>query len=240
VERVAGRTFLTSTPLRDDLRAGAWWLLLGGAAGSLGGLLVGGLGGRVLMLLLRHTSPEFVGSVSDDGFEIGVVTHRTLQLLGATMQIGALNGIGYAAARWFLPRAWRLPVWTLVGAAVGGSVIVHRDGVDFLLQPRWLAVASFVALPALGALAIAWFVERWSGVPAWTRSWRTFFAAVALPALVGLGLTLPVALAALVLARIAPLRTLARSRGTVAAAILLAAVVAVGLADLLGDVRAIL
>jgi hypothetical protein len=232
---------VTRVPLGRDLRLGAWWFALGGTAGALMGMLVGGVGGRLLMLLLRATSPEFAGSLSDDGFEIGVVTHRTLQLLLTTAQIGALNGIGYVAARPFLSRRWRLPAWTLVGAAVGGSQIVHADGVDFALQPQWLAVGSFVALPAAGAAAIAWLVERWSRVPPWTRTRRTVLAGATAPlGAVGFALALPFALAALALARLEPLRNATRNHGAVGAALLLAAIAAVAGYDLARDVQAIL
>ena len=57
------------------LRQTAWWILVGTAAGAIAGLLIGGIGGRLAMLLLRLTSDEIVlGLTSDDGFEIGVVT----------------------------------------------------------------------------------------------------------------------------------------------------------------------
>lgn len=231
---------MTSTPLRDDLRRGGWWLFVGGAAGGIAGLVVGGVGGRLLMLLLRLTTPESVDTISDDGFQIGVVTTQTLQLFGATMQIGALDGIGYVAARSFLPARWRMPVWAVVGGLLGASVIIHSDGVDFLLRPQWLAVAGFALLPVLGAIATVWLVERWGNAAPWQRTQATVVCAVAaIPSIVGFALTLPLALAALVLARIEPLRRLARGYGRFAAALLLAVVVAVSFADLVRDVRGI-
>ena len=64
-----------SPMLREDARAVAWWVLVGVAAGAIAGLLVGGIGGRLAMLLLRLTSPDSViGMRSDDNFEIGVLT----------------------------------------------------------------------------------------------------------------------------------------------------------------------
>ena len=68
----------------------------------------------------------------------------------------------YVAIRRALPVAWRVWAWTLVGATVGGSLILHADGVDFnLLEPTGLAVAMFVAIPAGGAALMALWVERW-------------------------------------------------------------------------------
>ena len=38
---------------------------------------------------------------------------------------------------------------------------MHADGIDYaLLDPLWLAIAFFVALPALAGLGVAWLVER--------------------------------------------------------------------------------
>ena len=50
-------------------------VLLGAAAGAWAGLLIGGIGGRVAMGVLRVTSKDTVrGRISDDGFEIGQVS----------------------------------------------------------------------------------------------------------------------------------------------------------------------
>jgi hypothetical protein len=122
--------------------------------------------------------------------------------------IGAGFGLLYAALRELLPRRGRILLYGLFGAAVGGANFVHADGVDFtLLEPRWFAVASFVALPGLAAAAIAVLVER---ADAWTP-WRCPRAAwlLALPGLPGL-IVLPVAVvgagAIVVLGRVRVLR----------------------------------
>ena len=44
-----------------DLRAAAWWVALGALAGAVAGLVWGGIGGRLVMLVLRVTSPGAVG-----------------------------------------------------------------------------------------------------------------------------------------------------------------------------------
>ena len=76
-----------------DLRAVTWWVLVGAAAGAIAGALVGGIGGRLAMLLLRLTSPDDVlGLTSDDGFEIGIVTFDTLQLVLAMAMLGGHLG----------------------------------------------------------------------------------------------------------------------------------------------------
>ena len=140
----------TGEALGADLRAVTWWVLVGLAAGAIAGGLVGGIGGRLAMLLLRLTSPEdVIGMTSDDGFEIGVFTFDTLQLVLAMAMLGGINGVLYAAFRGAIPPRVRLPLWSLFAAALGGANIVHEDGVDFtFLEPAALAVALFVAYPA--------------------------------------------------------------------------------------------
>ncbi len=121
------------------------------------------------MLLLRLTSPDFVvGMTSDDGFEIGVVSTRTFNLLLATAGLGAINGVLYSALREAIPGRLRLLLWTLLAASLGGASVVHEDGIDFtLLEPASLAVALFVALPAAAAAVVVLLVERWSRMEPW-------------------------------------------------------------------------
>ncbi len=92
---------------------------------------------------------------------------------------GIILGLLYALARRFLPQRGRLSAFAAVTAALGGATFVHADGIDYaLLDPLWLAIAFFVALPALAGLSVAWLVERLEarGAPfaAATRSagWR--------------------------------------------------------------------
>ena len=150
--------------IADDARDVATTVLVGAAAGALAGLVVGGLGGRLVMFVLRVLSdPIVVGMVSDDGFEIGRFTlGGTFQLAGAMAAAGAANGILYIVLRGAIPARARAPLWSLFAAAVGGSQFVHADGLDFtLLDPLWLAVLSFVALPGLAALVVVLLAERW-------------------------------------------------------------------------------
>ena len=160
----------SSVAVRDDAAAVAWWVVVGAASGALAGGLVGGVGGRLAMLLLRLTSPDLAtGMISDDGFEIGVVSFDTAQLVLAMAMLGAINGVLYAALRSALPRKLRLPLWSVFAAVVGGATVVHDDGVDFtLLEPAALAIALFVALPGAAAAVVVLLVERWSRVEPWS------------------------------------------------------------------------
>jgi hypothetical protein len=149
--------------LNDDLRAALRHAAIGVAAGAVTGLVVGGILGRIAMLVLRLTTGSHItGVVSDDGFEMGRVTLAgSLSLAAGYTVIGVVLGLLYALARRFLPRRGRIAAWSAVTAALGGASFVHAEGVDYLLlDPLWLAVAFFVALPALAGLGVAWLVER--------------------------------------------------------------------------------
>jgi hypothetical protein len=231
-------------PLADDARLAAWWVAVGLVAGSLAGAVVGGIGGRLAMLVLRLATPDLpVGLISDDGFEIGSFNLReSLGLYAGMAALGAGFGLLYAAVRGLLPRRGRIVLFGLFGAAVGGASFVHTDGVDFtLLEPRWFAVASFVALPGLAAAAIAALVER---ADAWTP-WRCprRAALLALPGLPGL-VVLPVAVvgagAIVVLARVRVLRAAVPAVGRLVVPAALLAVTAAAGISLVRDAVAIL
>ena len=159
----------TRVRLADDVRGVAWWVLVGAAAGAVAGFVIGGIGGRLAMLLLRLTSPDSaIGVVSDDGFVIGKFTSDTLNLVGSMTMLGGLNGVLYAVFRTAMPVRLRLPVWTVLWALVGGSLFVSADGVDFtVLEPAFLAIALFVALPAIAAAVVVLLAERWSLATPW-------------------------------------------------------------------------
>lgn len=149
--------------LLDDVRGALRHAAIGVAAGAVSGFVVGGVLGRVAMLVLRLTSADSViGVATDDGFEVGRVTlGGSLNLALVSTVGGVLLGLAYALARQFLPRPGRLLAFAAVTAALGGATFVHADGIDYaLLDPLWLAIAFFVALPALAGLSVAWLLER--------------------------------------------------------------------------------
>jgi hypothetical protein len=150
------------------------------------GVLIGGVGSRLAMLLLRITSPDHVhGVTSDDGFKIGQVTllgTYNLLLLGAAVGvIGA--GVYRLVAPWLIGPIWFRRLTTgAASAAVAGSMLVHADGVDFtVLQPTWLAIGVFVALPGLFGTLIGATVDSVSRSDSWTARgrWRWLLPLVA-------------------------------------------------------------
>jgi hypothetical protein len=143
----------------------AWLRPLGKVAfaGAVTGLVVGGIGGRLAMLVLRLTSsPDLHGVQTDDDFTIGIVSAATFFLLGVTTGLGLAAALVYAAGRgWFAP-VWRPWVAAACLGLVGAAGIIRTDGIDFLfLDPLGLAVAMFVAIPVVAAFVMAWWIERW-------------------------------------------------------------------------------
>lgn len=213
----AGRT------LGEDGRDVAWWVLAGAAAGAISGLVVGGVGGRLAMLLLRLTSPDHViGVTSDDGFEIGVITTDTFSLVLAMAVVGGVNGVLYAVLRGAIPRRLRLPLWTLFAAAVGGANFVHSDGIDFtVLEPVGLSIALFVVLPGAAAALVVVLTERWADRRPFAD--RRLTAVLVVAALAGTLACLPAAgawLLAVAVRRVGAARLLARVGTVVVPAVL--------------------
>lgn len=137
-------------------------LAAGVSSGFIAGVLIGGVGGRVAMFILRLSSDAAVlGMQSDDGFIIGRVSSATLFLLGASAGLGVLGGVFYLIVRDWLPIRVRAPLMAGYFAVVGGNGIIHPGGTDFtLLSPLPLAIALFVAIPALYGVGLSLMAER--------------------------------------------------------------------------------
>jgi hypothetical protein len=214
------------------------------------GAIVGGLGSRVAMLVLRLTSPDSVrGIESDHGFTIGQVTlggTYNLVLIGSV--VGVIGAVAYVAVRPFLIGArWlRRTAVGATAAVVVGSMLVTPEGVDFtLLEPLWLAVSLFLGLAAAVAVALAVAVDRISSPQSRTARGRArwalpvAFAVPVAPALVVIAPVLLLVAVALPGARAlrAPLHRSALGRGVVRAGF--AAVPVVGLLALGQDLAAL-
>ena len=134
-------------------------------AGALLGLAVGGIGGRLAMMLLAVRNPDATGLTSDDGFTMGQLTlSGTANLLVVATFIGALGGGIYLALRDLMigPRWFQICSISIGPAVVVCALIVHPDGVDFTrLEPLWLAVSLFVLVPAVYAVLLSILADRW-------------------------------------------------------------------------------
>ena len=222
------------------------WVLI--VAGIPAGVLVAGVGSRLAMLVLRVTSPDsVVGVTSDDGFEIGRFTlggTYNLLMLGAV--VGLIGAAAYRAVHpWLLGPPWFCRFTVAAGSgAVVGSMLIHADGIDFrVLQPTWLAVGLFVALPSLFGAVIGVVVDRASAI-AVPQGWRRWGLPIVLVAAFPLTIVVvgivAAAMAVWVPIRrgLAPAGELPRLAGLGVRAVWLLIALA-GLAALVGDVRAL-
>lgn len=169
-----------------DAKDVAWGLVLAAGGGALVGVLVGGIGGRLVMLGLRLGSDAaMLGAQTDDGFEIGVFTTSTFFLLQVTAGLGGLTGLAYVVLRSGLPRRGRAVMWGGFLGLVGGAQNLAPGSFDFsALDPKWFAVASFVIMPGVAAFVIALLVERLLVVEPWSsRLLSGFLGVCALPLL---------------------------------------------------------
>ena len=164
--------------------------------GMVAGLLVAGLGGRLLMRVMGATSDQAASQrrLTEAGEIVGVVTSGgTIFFLFLGAGLGLLGGLGYFVARPWLPD--RSVVAGLVAAGIGGGLLarptdlLNPDSVDFeILRPRWLAVVMALLLVAglgvLGAVLIDTLTERW---PSPARSVKGVAGVAPLVVLLGLG-----------------------------------------------------
>jgi hypothetical protein len=164
----------SQTTWQEDLLASARRLSAGVVGGLATGALIGGVGGRLAMFVLRVTSdPSLHGLKTDDGFTIGRFSGETLFLVLVTAALGVLGGLLYLAVRPWLPERWRAALAGVFGGIVGGAAFIRPDGIDFTrLDPLPLAIAMFIALPAIYGVAMSLFVERLlRSDPGATGSW---------------------------------------------------------------------
>jgi hypothetical protein len=236
----------TETP---QIVPSARWLAAGVLGGFASGALIGGLGGRVAMFILRVTSsPTLHGLDTDDGFTMGVVSGATMFLVFATAFLGALGGVIYLVVRPWLPERSRPVIVGVVAATVGGAAVIKPGGIDFTaLEPLSLAVVMFIAIPAVYGVVMSVWIERLlrpGSILYRTRLWLAGLAIIGLAGVSGgFGLGLIAAIIAVWLIhwrwpslsdlwRSAPVRWAGRA--------LIVVATARALAELVGDVSEVL
>ena len=152
------------------------------------------------MGVLASLNPEDQGVISDDGFEMGRVTFGgTAQLLLTSLQFGLIGALAYLALRNLAigPTWVRIASLTAGGTVVFGALVIH-DGVDFtLLEPSWLPVVLFLAIPLLYIPATALLTERWLRPDSWFFTAGKRKAAAVLLVWIASGVLLPLAALAL-------------------------------------------
>ena len=126
------------------------------------------------MGILASQNPEEKGAISDDGFEMGRISPGgTAQLLFTTLEIGLLAALIYLALRTlaFGPAWFRIASLTVGGTVVFGALLIDDGGVDFtLLDPDWLPVILFLAIPLIYVPLAALLIEHWLRPTSWFRT----------------------------------------------------------------------
>ena len=153
---------IETTTLRQDLSGTARPVGAVAVAGALTGAVIGGIGGRLAMFVLRLTSdPALRGLKTDDDFTIGIFSGATLFLVIVTTVLGILGGLVYLVVRGWLAGGARPWLFGGLTGIVGGATVIRPGGIDFtLLEPLGLAVAMFIALPAAYGVAVSLLAER--------------------------------------------------------------------------------
>jgi hypothetical protein len=180
------------TPLgaivRDIARAGI--------AGAIVGLVVAGIGGRVVMRLAAMLVPASVGAFTENGNRIGDLTQSgTAVLLLNGLIFGIVTApIWVAVSPWIPGTGVRRAVLVIpVALAIGAPALVDGDNRDFVvLGHDPLVVVILLALVAAFGAAFALADEALGRrLPASTGAVRVAYA---LLAIVGVALVLPVTL----------------------------------------------
>ena len=195
------------------------------------------------MLALRlGSSPELTGIRTDDGFAIGRFTTSTLFLLTVTAGLGGVVGAIYLVVRGTLHRRGGLTIWAAAVGLYTGADLLGPGEFDFVaLDPKPFAVAAFVLLPVIGAVAIAVVIEQLLPLQPFAHRWLVaLLVAGALP-------LLPVAPAIgvlggamLLVRRRTSLAALGDAVGRVAVPIVLVAITALSANELVRDAATIL
>lgn len=147
----------------DGLRT----LAVAATSGAIAGLLVAGLGGRLVMRILGATSGnDAQGRVTDADEIVGRIT--TDGTLGIVIFVGLAGGLvaaaGYIVVRRWLPRnagVAGLVVGILLLGTIGVADAMSPDNTDFvILGPTWFAITLIVALALLFGITFTSLAAR--------------------------------------------------------------------------------
>jgi hypothetical protein len=170
----------TGEVLRDIAR--------GGISGVVAGIVVGGLGGRLVMRIAAFLHPDAVGALTENGNRIGDIT------LGGTLSLVlfGLISCAIAGAVWVIVSPWipghagvRAVRTAGIAIAIGTPVLIIGRNPDFVIldhDPR--VVALLVALVGAIGLSIAlldsWLDRRLPHAITGQKRPAAFYATVAL------------------------------------------------------------
>jgi hypothetical protein len=147
----------TSEVFRDIAR--------GGLAGLIVGILLAGIGGRLVMRLAALLVPDAAGSVTEQGFVVGVIS--LAGTMGLVVAMGLFAGAAVGAV-WVVIRPW-LPSTTTARAIVsvpiaiglGTTILIDASNPDFfILGHDPVVIGSLVLLVAAFGPAMT-LVDAW-------------------------------------------------------------------------------
>lgn len=138
----------------------AWrirWIAVRGLASAIAGVVVLGIGGRLVMLASRLLHPDSVGRFTENGNRIGQVTVDGT--IGLVLFGGVFGGLT-AGVIWVFLKEWipENPVAVGLGAvAIGGFLLVEADNPDFvILQDPQLDLVLLLSLIFVFGLVLYW------------------------------------------------------------------------------------
>jgi hypothetical protein len=170
-------------------------ITVGGLAAIIVGVVVGGVGGRLVMRLATLLAPDTVGRLTANGNRIGAFTVDGSLLL--LFFGGAVAGV-VAASIWVVARPWlptNMPRRALASVplalAFGTPLLIEADNPDFaILGHDPVIVAALIVLVGItGPFTVV--LDDWLGrrLPAVISGREPAFALYALVAVIGLLLT---------------------------------------------------
>ena len=141
-------TLPVSEVLRDIARVGF--------AGAIVGILVAGIGGRLVMRLAAILQPDSAGALTEFGSRIGEITLSGSLGLLLTRLVGGLGAgtVWVVVSPWIPAVGLRRAILTMpVAIALGGSFVIEGDNRDLLiLQHDPVVITALIVLVALVAL----------------------------------------------------------------------------------------
>jgi hypothetical protein len=136
-----------------------------GIAGAMAGVLVAGIGGRVVMRFAAIAIPGSEGMFTENGNRIGDIT---IEGSLALLFFGGLLFGGFAAIIWVVVSPWipgrgirRALLAMPITLAIGGTALIQGGNTDFLvLEHSPVVVAMLAGLVAIVGLGIA-LLDDW-------------------------------------------------------------------------------
>ena len=136
-------------------------IALSGLAGAIAGVVVLGIGGRLVMFASRLLHPEAAGRITENLNRIGEFT------IDGTIELLLFGGVGFGLTGgvvWVLVRQWMPDSAVLVGlgaVAIGGSLLIQADNTDFIiLQDPQVDLVLLVGLVFLFGMSLYW-LDGW-------------------------------------------------------------------------------